>query len=206
MPDPTITDTAVEAFRAGWLPITDMDEFITDETIRAGLAAAYPHLAATALRTYADQLEAETRNAWRNGPNYEGLAAPTFIRLLRKAADVLAAGPGSAPRAPRTDALSVDELAGIATDVARQAIRRAAASPGPYRVGNHQPRNLYRDQTYIGVMFDPADTARIANVLNAATKPATTGTAGRTCTCWPPPNGRDAYIRSLQADRTEIEA
>jgi hypothetical protein len=38
--------------------------------------------------------------------------------------------------------------------------------PDLYRVGNHQPRNLYRGDEYIGVMFDPADTALIARVLN----------------------------------------
>lgn len=35
-----------------------------------------------------------------------------------------------------------------------------------YRVGNHQPRNLYRGNEYIGVMFDPADAAMIAETLN----------------------------------------
>jgi hypothetical protein len=35
-----------------------------------------------------------------------------------------------------------------------------------YRVGHHQPQNLYRGDEYIGVLFDPADTARIANALN----------------------------------------
>lgn len=38
--------------------------------------------------------------------------------------------------------------------------------PDLYRVGNHQPRNLYRGDEYIGVMFDPADTAMIAELLN----------------------------------------
>lgn len=35
-----------------------------------------------------------------------------------------------------------------------------------YRVGNHQPRNPYRGDEYIGVMFDPTDTAMIAELLN----------------------------------------
>lgn len=34
-----------------------------------------------------------------------------------------------------------------------------------YRVGNHQPRNLYRGDDYIGVCFDPADTALIVGAL-----------------------------------------
>lgn len=38
--------------------------------------------------------------------------------------------------------------------------------PERYRVDNHQPRNLYRGDEYIGVMFDPADTAMIAELLN----------------------------------------
>ena len=37
---------------------------------------------------------------------------------------------------------------------------------GPYRVGRHQPRNLYRGEQYIGVMLDPADTAVIMDRLN----------------------------------------
>ena len=35
-----------------------------------------------------------------------------------------------------------------------------------YRTGNHQPQNLYRGDTYIGVMFNPIDTAAIARHLN----------------------------------------
>lgn len=33
-------------------------------------------------------------------------------------------------------------------------------------MGNHQPQNLYRGDEYIGVMFDPADTAMIVNALS----------------------------------------
>lgn len=36
-----------------------------------------------------------------------------------------------------------------------------------YRVGSHQPKNLYRGNTYIGVMFSPIDTAAIVRCLNA---------------------------------------
>lgn len=36
----------------------------------------------------------------------------------------------------------------------------------PYRVGNHQPQNIYCGDTYIGVMFDPAHAARVVDVLN----------------------------------------
>lgn len=36
-----------------------------------------------------------------------------------------------------------------------------------YRVGNHQPRNLYRGNNYIGVCFDPADTALIVDALES---------------------------------------
>jgi len=35
-----------------------------------------------------------------------------------------------------------------------------------YRVGNHQPQNLYRDDQYIGVMFNPIDAAAIVRHLN----------------------------------------
>lgn len=41
--------------------------------------------------------------------------------------------------------------------------------PEIYRVGTHQPQNLYRGDTYIGVMFDPADAALIVQVLNGET-------------------------------------
>lgn len=38
-----------------------------------------------------------------------------------------------------------------------------------YRIGNHQPRNLYRGDEYIGVMFDPADAALIVDALEGHT-------------------------------------
>lgn len=38
-----------------------------------------------------------------------------------------------------------------------------------WRVGNHQPRNLYRGDQYIGVCFDPADTALIVDVMEGRT-------------------------------------
>lgn len=36
-----------------------------------------------------------------------------------------------------------------------------------YRVDNHQPRNLYRGDAYIGVCFDPADTALIVDAMES---------------------------------------
>jgi hypothetical protein len=36
-----------------------------------------------------------------------------------------------------------------------------------YRVGRHQPQNLYRDDQHIGVMFTVEDAARVAEALNA---------------------------------------
>lgn len=36
-----------------------------------------------------------------------------------------------------------------------------------YRVGNHQPQNLYRDDQYIGVMFTAEDAALAVEALNA---------------------------------------
>lgn len=38
-----------------------------------------------------------------------------------------------------------------------------------YRVGRHQPQNVYRDDDYIGVMFNPEDAALVVQVLNEAT-------------------------------------
>jgi hypothetical protein len=35
-----------------------------------------------------------------------------------------------------------------------------------YRLGNHQPQNLYRDDQYIGVMFDPETAAEVIAAMN----------------------------------------
>jgi hypothetical protein len=35
-----------------------------------------------------------------------------------------------------------------------------------YRVGNHNPRNLYRDDEHFGVVFDPADGPLVVEALN----------------------------------------
>jgi hypothetical protein len=35
-----------------------------------------------------------------------------------------------------------------------------------YRVGRHQPQNIYRGDEYIGVMFNPADADLIVRALN----------------------------------------
>lgn len=35
-----------------------------------------------------------------------------------------------------------------------------------YRVGNHQPQNVYRDDAYIGVMFTAEDAALVVEALN----------------------------------------
>lgn len=51
-------------------------------------------------------------------------------------------------------------------DVSEQSERENGNGGGPYRVGRHQGRNLYRDEEYLGVMFDPADTAAIVARLN----------------------------------------
>lgn len=36
-----------------------------------------------------------------------------------------------------------------------------------YRVGNHQPQNLYRDGAYIGVMFTAEDAALVVEAMNS---------------------------------------
>ena len=51
-----------------------------------------------------------------------------------------------------------------------------------YRVGNHQPQNLYRGDTYIGVMFNPIDAAAVARHLNM-------GLGECTCASYEPCNG-----------------
>ena len=61
MPDqPTITDQTIQAYTAACLALAMRSieagtTFDADEGVRAGLAAAAPHIAAQALRTYADQ-------------------------------------------------------------------------------------------------------------------------------------------------------
>lgn len=35
-----------------------------------------------------------------------------------------------------------------------------------YRVGNHQPQNVYRDNAYIGVMFSAEDAAEVVRRMN----------------------------------------
>jgi hypothetical protein len=35
-----------------------------------------------------------------------------------------------------------------------------------YRVGRHQPQNIYRDDAYIGVMFTAEDAALVVEALN----------------------------------------
>jgi hypothetical protein len=37
---------------------------------------------------------------------------------------------------------------------------------GLYRVGNHQPQNVYRGDQYIGVLFSAADAALVVATLN----------------------------------------
>jgi hypothetical protein len=37
-----------------------------------------------------------------------------------------------------------------------------------YRVGHHQPQNVYRDDQYIGVMFTAEDAALVVEALNGA--------------------------------------
>lgn len=38
-----------------------------------------------------------------------------------------------------------------------------------YRVGNHQPQNVYRGEQYIGVMFTAEDAALAVEALNGHT-------------------------------------
>jgi hypothetical protein len=43
---------------------------------------------------------------------------------------------------------------------------------GKYRVGNHQPQNVYRGDQYIGVMFTAEDAASVVQMLNLHECPA----------------------------------
>lgn len=40
-----------------------------------------------------------------------------------------------------------------------------------YRVGRHNPRNIYRGDEHVGVMFSPADGPIVVAALNAAAEP-----------------------------------
>lgn len=44
------------------------------------------------------------------------------------------------------------------------------AAPPAYRVGRHQPRNVYRGEEYIGVMFSPEDAAAVVEAMNGAAR------------------------------------
>lgn len=59
-----------------------------------------------------------------------------------------------------------------------------------YRVGNHNPRNLYRDDEHFGVVFDPADGPLVVSVLNFRE---------RAMQIWGPVDG-DILASSLSAD------
>jgi hypothetical protein len=41
-----------------------------------------------------------------------------------------------------------------------------------YRVGNHQPQNIYDGDKYIGVMFSAPHAARVVDALNASERAA----------------------------------
>lgn len=70
-----------------------------------------------------------------------------------------------------------------------------------YRVGNHQPQNIYRDDRYIGVMFDPETAAEVVAALNRLTMEPCIGICagctpdcplvGDSCTCSLTPSGTD---------------
>lgn len=51
-----------------------------------------------------------------------------------------------------------------------------------YRVGRHQPQNIYRGEQYIGVMFSAVDAAAVVRHLNA-------GLGECTCESYEPCNG-----------------
>lgn len=64
-----------------------------------------------------------------------------------------------------------------------------------YRVGNHQPQNVYRDDQYIGVMFTADDAALVVEAL-IAKEPAEEGLCGAaygsSFTCKRPPHTPDS--------------
>jgi hypothetical protein len=43
------------------------------------------------------------------------------------------------------------------------------AEPGVWRPGRQQPRNFYEGDRYVGVAFDPVDTRRVIDAMNAPT-------------------------------------
>lgn len=94
-----------------------------------------------------------------------------------------------------------------------------------YRVGNHQPQNLYRGDQYIGVCFDPADTALIAAAMEGHLLTAKAGpgedACGKThpdrpyacqrrarhdvCVSWQSGNGSDAWVVDYDDLVSQIE-
>lgn len=96
---PTITDAAVDAYiaaSADWLT-----EYRAE--LRAGLAAAAPHIAAQVIRDHAKDLERRLNNAARDGGlSFEGIEAIGTVQRLNRLADQLeattpAGRPGSSP-------------------------------------------------------------------------------------------------------------
>lgn len=65
-----------------------------------------------------------------------------------------------------------------------------------YRVGNHQPQNIYRNNTYIGVMFSADDAQIVVEALNDADHRACTGDctgcSGCASIAWMAPQEADA--------------
>lgn len=76
----------------------------------------------------------------------------------------IAAGTWKCSRCPFTSILNSTVQAHYQHEAKAEA--DAARRQATYRVGNHQPRNVYRGDTYIGVMFDPADAAAVVDALN----------------------------------------
>jgi hypothetical protein len=67
-----------------------------------------------------------------------------------------------------------------------------------YRVGNHQPQNLYRGDQYIGVMFNPIDAAAVVRHLNM-------GLGECTCNSYEPCHGECCGVGMCSCSATPEE-
>lgn len=67
-----------------------------------------------------------------------------------------------------------------------------------YRVGNHQPQNIYRGDTYIGVAFNPIDAAAIVRHLNM-------GLGECTCNSYEPCHGECCGVGMCSCSATDEE-
>lgn len=72
-------------------------------------------------------------------------------------------------QAPRTGQQLAGELFKSASNRWSSMGTAEWGTPGAWRPGRQQPRNFYEGDRYVGVAFDPVDTRRVIDAMNAPT-------------------------------------